>query len=58
MCSETLKDWCMRLPVVEWWYNTYFYTSTQLTPYEVVYNQAPYTHVPYLAGDSANDEVY
>lgn len=39
MCGDSPKDWCMWLPVAEWWYNTHFHTSLQLTPYEVVYNQ-------------------
>ena len=47
----------MWLPLAEWWYNTHFHTAIQLTPYEVVYNQAPPTHLPYLAGDSRNDAL-
>lgn len=47
----------MWLPLAEWWYNTHFHTSIQSTPYEVVYNQPPPVHFPYLAGDSLVDEV-
>ena len=38
------------VPLAEWWYNTHFHTSIQLTPYEVVYNQSLPVHLPYLAG--------
>lgn len=47
----------MWLPLAEWWYNTHFHTSTQKTPYEVVYNQPPPLHLSYLAGKSINREV-
>lgn len=51
MCSEKPKEWSMWLPLAEWWYNTNFHTSIQLTPYEVVYNQPPPLHLPYLPGE-------
>ena len=34
MCGENSKDWCIWLPLAEWWYNTHYHTFTQLTPYE------------------------
>lgn len=43
--------------IAEWWYNTHFDTSTQLTSYEIVYNQPPPIHLAYLVGESTNDEV-
>lgn len=41
----------MWLPLAKWWYNTNFHTSAQITPYEVVYNQPPPLHLPYLPGE-------
>ena len=52
MCSEHPKDWSKWLPLAEWWYNTTFHSATELTPYEVVYNQAPPVHLPYIPGET------
>ncbi|CAM8943168.1 unnamed protein product [Rhodiola kirilowii] len=41
MCSDKPHLWSKWLPLAEWWYNTTFHSATQLTPYEVVYGQAP-----------------
>lgn len=57
MTFECPKDWSCWLPLAEWWYNTNFHSSSQLTPYEVVYNQPPPHHLPYLPGDSKVDMV-
>lgn len=57
MCSNHEKDWSFWIPLAEWWYNTHFHTSIQLTPYEIVYGQSPPLHLPYLAGEVANAEV-
>lgn len=43
------------MPLAEWWYNTHFHTYSQLTPYEVVYNQPPPLHLPYLPNESSNE---
>ncbi|KAL8087895.1 hypothetical protein AgCh_037873 [Apium graveolens] len=57
MCGDHVKDWNMWLPLAEGWYNTNFHTAIGLTPYEVVYNQQPPLHLPYLAGESTNEVV-
>lgn len=57
MCGEHPKKWCQWLPLAEWWYNTHFHSSTQVTPYEVVYNQPPPLYLPYLPGESPVEEV-
>lgn len=57
MCSDTPKEWNYWLPVAELWYNTHFNSTTQLTPYEVVYGQPPPLHMPYLPGESCVYEV-
>ncbi|KAL8108106.1 hypothetical protein AgCh_024522 [Apium graveolens] len=55
--SENSKDWSSWLPLAEWWYNTHYHTPAQITPYELVYNQPPPLHLPYLPGESTNHEV-
>jgi hypothetical protein len=31
------------LPLDEWWYNTYYHTTTHVTPFEVVYGQSSFS---------------
>ncbi|GJU67578.1 retrotransposable element Tf2 [Tanacetum coccineum] len=40
------------LPLAKYWYNTNKHSSTNVTPYEVVYGQTPPLHNPYMAGES------
>ncbi|XP_059315528.1 uncharacterized protein LOC132066182 [Lycium ferocissimum] len=51
------KDWSSYLAAAEYWYNTTFHSSIQSTPYEALYGQPPPLHLPYVAGESANEEV-
>ena len=51
MCADTPKEWTAWLPLAEWWFNTHFHSATQHTPYEIVYNQSPPLHLPYLPGE-------
>lgn len=57
MCGYEPQEWCKWFPLAEWWYNTHFHSSIKMTPYEVVYNQPPPTHLLYLPGSSSNDAV-
>ena len=57
MCGKRPKEWCKWLPIAEWWYNIHFHISTKLILYEIVYNQKPPFHLPYLAGESTNAAV-
>lgn len=43
--------------MVEWWYNTTFQSAIQRSPFEVLYNQEPPVHLPYLPGESSNKAV-
>ena len=54
MSSDEPKDWSKWLPVAQWWYNTNYHTAGQITPYEVVFNQPPPLHLPYLPGETKN----
>ena len=57
MCAEVPKEWAAWLPLSEWWFNTHFHSATQATPYEIVYNQAPPLHLPYLPGECPVEAV-
>lgn len=37
MCSDRPHLWSKWIPLSEYWYNTTFHTSSQLTPFEAVY---------------------
>ncbi|KAI3516689.1 hypothetical protein L1887_15648 [Cichorium endivia] len=52
MCGEKTKEWSFWLPLAEWWFNTHYQSAIGMTPYEVVYNQPPPRHLPYLPGES------
>lgn len=48
MCHNKPQDWAKWLPLAEYWYNTNYHTAIKKTPYEIVYNQIPPVHMPYL----------
>jgi hypothetical protein len=50
--SEKKNQWAQWLPLVEWWYNTSYHTTTRMTPFEVVYGQKPPSVFSYLPGSS------
>ncbi|KAM7497180.1 hypothetical protein LguiA_021594 [Lonicera macranthoides] len=41
MTSDKPKQWAKWIPLAEWWYNTTYHSSLQLTPFEVVYGYPP-----------------
>ena len=57
MCMQNPKDWAKGLPIAEWWYTTTFQSAIQKTPFEVLYNQEPPFHLPYLPRESSHKEV-
>ena len=52
MCHARPEVWSKYLALAEYWYNTNYHTSSRMTPFEVVYGQAPSIHLPYLSGES------
>lgn len=52
MCSDRPHLWSKWLSLAEFLYTTTFHPTTQLTPFEAVYGQAPPIHLPYLTGES------
>ena len=53
MTGDKPKEWTKWRPLVEWWYNTSYHLSTQLTPFEVVYGLPPPTYVTYIPSESS-----
>jgi hypothetical protein len=50
--SKKQNQWAQWLPLVEWWHNTSYHTTTCMTPFEVVYGQKPPSVLSYLPGVS------
>jgi len=46
--SKRKNQWAQWLPLDEWWYNTYYHTTTHMTPFEVVYGKNPPLFLSYL----------
>jgi hypothetical protein len=49
---ERKNQWAQWLPLVEWWYNTSYHTSTRMTPFEAIYGQKPPFVLSYMPGVS------
>jgi hypothetical protein len=43
-------QWDQWLPLVEWWYNTSYHTTTRMTPFEAVYGKNPPLVLSYFLG--------
>jgi hypothetical protein len=50
--SDQQHQWVQWLPLVEWWYNTSYHTTTHMTPFEQVYRKTPPSVLPYMSGVS------
>jgi hypothetical protein len=45
-------QWVQWLPLVKWWYNTSYHTTTKMTPHETIYGQQPPKITSYLPSTS------
>ena len=50
--SERKNEWAQWLPLADWWYNTYYHTTTHITPFEAVYGKNPPSVLSYFPGVS------
>lgn len=57
MTGDMPKQWVKWLSLAELWYNTSYHSAIGMTPFQAVYGVPPPAHLPYLAGDSANELV-
>jgi hypothetical protein len=55
--SDRQNQWAQWLPLVEWWYNTSYHTTTRMTPFEEVYGKNPSSVLSYMPGVSKVQEV-
>jgi hypothetical protein len=58
--SERKNQWVQWLPLVEWWYNTSYHTTTRMTPFEAIYGQNPpsvLSYIPSLSKVQAVDQT-
>ncbi|KAJ7959586.1 Ty3/gypsy retrotransposon protein [Quillaja saponaria] len=51
------KHWSKWLSLAQYWYNTNYRTTIQMSPYHAVFGQEPPSHIPYTKSDSENDAV-
>jgi hypothetical protein len=54
---EQKNWWAQWLPLVEWWYNTYYHTTTRMTPFEAIYDKNTPSVLSYMPGVSKVWEV-
>jgi hypothetical protein len=54
---ENQNQWAQWLPLVEWWYNNSYHTTTCLTPFEEVYGHSPPSVLSYIPGASKVQEI-
>lgn len=52
MCSDEPHLWRKWLALAEFWYNTNYHTTIQMSPFKAVYGQLPPQHLPYLPGEA------
>ena len=45
-------SWSKWLTLAEFWYNTNYHTSLEMTPFQALYGIMPPLHIPYISGDS------
>ena len=50
--SDKKAKWVKWLPLVEWWYNTSFHTTAEMTPFMALYGYHPPSITSYLRENS------
>lgn len=57
MTSDCPSKWSTWLTLAEWWYNTSFHSSIQMTSFEALYGYTPPIHTPYILGTAELTKV-
>ena len=55
--GEQPKTWARWLALTEWWYNSIYHSSINLTPFEAIYGCPLSIHLPYLVRSSLVNQV-
>jgi hypothetical protein len=55
--SDRKNQWAQWLPLAEWWNNTYYHTTTRMTPFESVYEYNPPLVLSSIPGVSKVHEI-
>ena len=55
--SEQPRSWTTWIPWAEYWYNTSYHSSTDTTPFEIVYGRSPPVITHYLQGKTLVESV-
>jgi hypothetical protein len=55
--SKRKNKWAQWLILDEWWYNTFYHTTTHMTPFKEVYGQNPPSVLSYIPRVSKVQEV-
>ena len=57
MCFTTPKRWSYWLSLAEWWYNTSYHTSLNMTPFQALYGFAPPMVAEVVLPDCTDDNA-
>ena len=55
--ADRPHSWVEWLPLVEFWFNTSFHTSTKLTPFEALFGYPPPRLLDYIPGTTKVDSM-
>jgi hypothetical protein len=55
--ADQPKNWMLWLPWAEYWFNTTFHSTTERTPFEIVYGRSPPVMVRWVSGEIRMEAV-
>ena len=51
LVGQIPHSWSKWLALAEFWYNTNYHSSLEMTPFQALYGIIPPLHIPYISGD-------
>ena len=52
VCGQYPHTWSKWLALAEYWYNTNYHSTLDITHFQALYGIPPHFHIPYISGDS------